>query len=172
MKFKSFETERLLIQPTTELDAAFILGLFNMPKWIQFIGDRNIRTVDDAKDYIRDRMIPQFERLGFGNYTMIEKDGNQKIGTVGLYDREGLDGIDIGFALLPEYEQQGFAFEASKCLLDAAFNEFGLTVVRAITTSDNLASQKLLDRLGLKPTGTTKLSADDEELLVYAINKP
>jgi len=171
MEYKIFETERLIIRPTIETDAEFIFELLNTPKWIKYIGDRNIQTLESAKEYIKQKMIPQLERLGYSNYTIIRKEDNQKIGSCGLYDRAGLQGIDIGFALLPEYEQKGFAFEASNKIKDAAFDEFEIETISAITTKDNVSSQKLLEKLGLKFMGTTKLPDDDEELLVYKIEK-
>ena len=169
MKYKSFETERLIIRPTSESDSEFIFELLNTPKWLKYIGDRNIKTVEDAKDYIKKKMISQLQRLGYSNYTLIRKQDNQKIGTCGLYDRDGLDGIDIGFAFLPEYEKKGFAFESSNKLKEVAFSEFDIKVISAITTKDNISSQKLLEKLGLKFIETTKIPNDDEELLLYKI---
>jgi [ribosomal protein S5]-alanine N-acetyltransferase len=171
MEYKTFETERLIIRPTSENDSEFIFELLNTPKWIKYIGNRNIKTLENAKDYIRKKMVPQPERLGYSNYTLIRKTDNQKIGTCGLYDREGLEGIDIGFAFLTEYEKNGFAFEASNKLKDAAFNEFGIKVISAVTTKENSPSQKLLEKLGFKFTGTTQLPNDDEELFVYKIER-
>ena len=104
--YKSFETERLFIRPTTTIDSYFILELFNSPKWIENIGDRNIKSLEDASNYIEKNMISQLQRLGYSNYTVIRKSDNVKIGSCGLYDREGLDGIDIGFAFLPEYKKK------------------------------------------------------------------
>lgn len=169
--FKTFETERLFIKPTSQEDAEFIFELLNTPKWIENIGDRNIKSVEMAKDYIASKMHPQLERLGYGNYTLIRKTDGTKIGSCGLYDREGLEGIDIGFAFLPEYEGKGFAFEATDKLKNAAFNEFGLNAISAITSKNNVSSQKLLEKLGLKLTGTTTLPNDNEELLLYKIEK-
>jgi RimJ/RimL family protein N-acetyltransferase len=169
--YKTFETERLFLQPTSEEDAAFIFELLNTPKWIENIGDRNIMSVKMATDYIVNKMHPQLERLGYGNYTLIRKIDGVKIGSCGLYDREGLEGIDIGFAFLPEYEGKGFAFEAADRLKNAAFNEFGLNTINAITSKHNVASQKLLEKLGLELKGTTTLPNDNEELLLYKIEK-
>jgi len=171
MTYKSFETERLIIRPTSESDSELIFELLNTPKWLKYIGERNVKTIENAKNYINEKMIPQLERLGYSNYTLIRKQDNQKIGTCGLYDREGLKGIDIGFAFLPEYEKKGFAFESSNRLKEAAFNEFGIKTISAITMKDNTSSQKLLEKLGLKLIGTTKLPNDDEELLLYKIEK-
>jgi len=170
-KYKDFETERLLIKPTSEKDTEFIFELLNTPKWIKNIGDRNIKTDESAKNYILKRMLPQLENLGYSNYTLIRKIDKVKIGTCGLYDREGLEGIDIGFAFLPEYEKKGYAFEAADKIKDIAFNEFEITMISAITAKDNFSSQKLLEKLGLELTGTTKLPNENEELLVYKIEK-
>ena len=170
-KPKSFETERLVIMPTSIHDAKFIHRLMNTPKWIKFIGDRNVHSVSKAKEYIEDKMIPQQKKLGFSNYTIVKKNGGDKIGTCGLFDRAGLDGLDIGFALLPEFEGKGFAFEATKRIFDAAFHEFGITKLSAITTKDNRGSQKLLEKLGLRNKGTTMLPHTTEELLLYEIKK-
>lgn len=167
--YKSFETERLLLIPTSESDSDFVLSLFNTPKWLANIGDRGVYSVEDAKRYIQERMRPQLERLGFSNYTIVRKSDSAKIGICGLYDRAGLDGLDIGFALLPEFEGQGFAFEAVNRLKQAAFDEFGVTEILAITLPENVLSQKLLEKLGLKYAGLFRLPNDNEDLFLFRI---
>ena len=169
MKYTSFETERLLIQPTSESDAEFILELLNTPKWLRYIGDRNVKTLEQAKAYIKEKIIPQFERLGYSSYTIITKQDHKKIGTCGLYDREGLEGIDIGFAFLPQYEKKGFGLESSSKLMEVAFDKFNISTLSAITTKDNFSSQKLLEKLGLQFIEAIKMAHDDEELLLYKI---
>ena len=164
---KSYSTQRLLLKPTSKEDASFILELMNTQKWKQFIGDRKVHTVADAEAYIQNKMTPQLERLGFSNYTIIRKNDDVKVGTCGLYDRAGLEGIDIGFALLPAYEKQGYAYEASKKLMQVAYSNFGYKTVNGITVKENIASQKLLEKLGLKQIGTTIIPNDTEELLLY-----
>lgn len=167
---KSFETERLQLAPTVLEDAPFIFELMNSPKWLQFIGDRNINSVEDARTYITTRITPQLQRLGYSNYTVCRKMDMKRIGSCGLYDREGLDGIDLGFAFLPEYEGQGYAFEASERLLQAAFQEFGLNQLSAITAKDNYASQRLLTKLKFEVVKTISLPKDTQELLLYTYN--
>lgn len=167
--YKSYNTERLIIKPTTVEDADFIFQILNMPKWIQNIGDRNVKSVDDAKDYITTKMQPQLERLGYSNYTVIRERDNAKIGICGLYDRAGLEGLDIGFAFLPPYERMGYAFEAAEKIKNIAFKELGIKSISAITSKTNVASQKLLVKLGFDSMGITKLPDDSEELLLYKI---
>ncbi len=165
----SFETERLIIRPTGIEDAALILELMNTPKWLEFIGDRNVKTMEGSRAYIEEKMLPQLERLGYANYTVIKKSNGTKIGTCGLYDREGLEGIDIGFAFLPQFESQGYGFESALCIKNAAFEEFGIDSLRAITSKKNFASQKLLEKLGFTCTGVTTLPNENEELLLYKL---
>ena len=169
--FKTLETERLFIRPTIQEDASFILELMNSPKWLEFIGDRNIKTLKNAQEYIELKMTPQFKRLGYGNHTVICKRDDSKIGSVGLYDREGIKGIDLGFAFLPKYEGKGYAFEASYRLQQAALEEFGLNFLSAITTKNNVASQRLLVKLKFELTGTIVLPSDTEALLLYTFKR-
>ncbi|MFK7921027.1 MAG: GNAT family N-acetyltransferase [Bacteroidia bacterium] len=168
-KYASFETERLILKPTDLDDAEYVFEQFNTPKWLANIGDRNIHSIEDAENYIKARHIPQFDRLGYGNYIMIRKHDQQKIGSCGLYDREGLKGIDIGFALLPTYEGKAYAYEASLRLKEIAIEEFGLRSIGAITTKTNLASQNLLTKLGLEFVEFRKIPGDDEELMYYLL---
>ena len=102
----SYETDRLILKPAEVQDADFFLELYNMPSFIQYIGDRNLRTKKDAENYITSRFIPQIEKLGFGNYVVILKEDNTKIGAVGIFEREGLDVLDIGFSFLEKYEER------------------------------------------------------------------
>ncbi len=170
-EFFEFETERLLLRPTRIADAPFIYKLFNTPKWLKYIGDRNIKSVEAAATYIKHKMLPQLERLGYSSYTVIRKSDQEYIGTCGLYDREGLEGIDIGFAFLPEFEGQGFGYEAAIQLKEVAFQQFGLKKINAITGKENLASQKLLRKIGLQYVGVTKVGEEAEEVLFYSLER-
>ena len=158
-----------MLKPTIEEDAPLILALLNSPKWLQYIGDRNVHSEADAGLYIRTKMTPQLERLGYSNYTVIRKLDGEKMGVCGLYDREGLEGIDIGFAFMPEYEQKGYAFEAANEIKRAALEVFGINRICAITTRGNTASQKLLEKLGLTFSKTVQLPNDKEELMYYEL---
>ena len=171
MEYKCFETERLIIRPTIEEDAEFVLELLNSPKWIEYIGDREVRTLDAAKAYIQERMISQLKRLGFSNYTLIRKSDNHKIGACGLYDRPGFEGVDIGFALLPAYERKGYAYEAANRIKQAAFEDFKFEKISGITSKRNLASQKLLEKLGLVFVRESIFPEGEEEIFVYEITR-
>ncbi len=167
--YKSFKTERLFLKPTSEEDAPFLLELLNMPKWIKYIGDRNVKSVEAAKEYIRNKITPQLEKLGYANYTVIRKSDGVKVGSCGLYDREGMEGIDIGFAFLPQFEKQGYAFEAANKIKEVGISDFSIKQISAITTKDNFDSQKLLEKLGFQYIEDIKLPDDDAELLLYRL---
>jgi RimJ/RimL family protein N-acetyltransferase len=164
---KSLETERLVLQPMSMDDGPFIFELYNSPNFIRFIGDRNIKSITDAENYITAKFLPQFERLGYGNFLIKLKSDDTKIGGVGVFEREGLEVHDIGFSFLPEFEGKGYGFEASKKLMETVVSEFGLKKISAITSKENIASQKLIEKLGLKYQSTVRLPDDDEDLLYY-----
>jgi [ribosomal protein S5]-alanine N-acetyltransferase len=166
-KYIFLNTERLLLRPALKQDAAFILKLFNTPKWIAHIGDRNVHSIEDAEKYIENRMTPQLERLGYGNFLVMRKEDGAKIGTCGLYDREGLEGIDIGFAFLPEFEKKGYAFEAASRMKQAAIHDFGIKEIKAITVEYNVESRNLIEKLGLSFVKKFYMEGDSEELMLY-----
>lgn len=169
-KINHLETERLTIRAISSEDAEFILELYNSPKFIEFIGDRKIRTREDAEKYITEKFLPQYDRLGFGNYLIIRKSDGHKVGSVGIFEREGLDVHDIGFSSLPEFEGNGYGFESASKLLETVAREFSLKKVSAITTKTNFSSQKLIEKLGLKFRKLVTLPGDDVELLYYEIS--
>ncbi|ASW75306.1 GNAT family acetyltransferase [Chryseobacterium piperi] len=162
-----YETERLIIRPVSLDDAPFILDLYNRPNFIRYIGDRHLKTISDAENYIKNRFLPQLEKLGFGNYLLITKDENEKIGAVGIFEREGLDIVDIGFSLLNEFEGKGYAYEAAQKVKSIGMEDFGLTKISAITSKDNFSSQKLIEKLGLKFLKHITLPNEEEELMYY-----
>jgi len=165
--YRHFETERLILRPSGLEDADLVLELLNTPKWLQFIGDRNVKTLEEARSYIETRMLPQLERLGYSNYTLVRKSDGTLIGTCGLYDREGLEGIDIGFALLPQFEGRGYGFEAAERIKKVAFEDFAIEQLQGITTKENIVSQKLLKKLGFNLVGTTRLPNEKEDLFLF-----
>lgn len=164
---RNFETSRLILKPTTIDDATFIFELLNSPKWLKYIGDCDIKSLSDAVGYIEERIRPQQIEFGYSNYTVIRKSDGVKIGSCGLYKREELENIDIGFAFLPEYEKQGYGFESAKRMRDAAFKTFHLNKLCAITNRDNLASRRLLEKIGLKYMRDVVLSHKAQKLMYY-----
>ena len=167
--YKTLETDRLLIRPMQVTDAAFFLELVNSPKWLKYIGDRKVKTLKDSEEYIKAKMLPQLERLGYGNNIVIRKEDGIPVSSCGLYDREGLDGIDIGYAVLPQYEGKGYAFESVNKLKVTAFTDFDISKINAITLPENITSKNLLIKLGFTFQKIVKIPNDDAELMLFSI---
>lgn len=164
------ETKRLVLKPIQVEDASFLMNLMNSPKFIQHIGDRKISSIDIAENYIRSKMHTAFEKSGFPNFVLTLKDNGNKIGTCGIYDRDTLDGVDLGYALLPEYEQLGYATEAATAVIDIAKNQFKIGSIKAITTHENVDSQKVLNKLNFKYIKDIEMEGDDEILMLFELN--
>lgn len=167
--FKSYRTDRLILRPTQVEDAAFIIALFNSPGWLEHIGDRNVHTIPEAEQYIKAKMLKQYQERGFGNYTMITIADGTKVGTCGIYARPGMDEVDIGFAMLPDYMGKGYSYEAASQMMYLAQHEFGLTAITAITTKANIASQNLIKKLGLSYVKNIRIEGDPEVLQQYRL---
>jgi len=164
---KNYETERLILKPADLEDADFFLELYNLPSFIKYIGDKNLRTKEDAENYISNRFIPQIEKLGFGNYVVIHKELNKKIGAVGVFVREGISVPDIGFSFFPDFEGKGYAYESAVNLMEIVKTEFGVEKLSAMTSDENLSSQKLIERLGFQFKKYVIFPDDNEELRYY-----
>lgn len=161
------ETERLKLKPVNLEDAEFIYDLYNQPKFLQFIGDRKIRSVQDAARYIIEKFRPQIESLGYGNYVVIRKEDGTKLGSVGVFTRDGLNVQDIGFAVLPQFEGFGYATEAAMKVLEVIHAKFGVSKVSGITALDNYASEKVLGKLGLEYIKLVRLPGEEEDLKYF-----
>ena len=162
------QTKRLRIQEATAQDSAFFFKLLNSPNWIKHIGDRGITTEEHALAYIKDSLIDSYVKLGFGLYKVILDETNEAIGISGFLKRDYLDHPDIGFATLPEFEGMGYSFEAAFAIMKFGREELGIETIHAITSSENLASQNLLLKIGLKAKGKILPPDDDKELLLYS----
>lgn len=163
------ETERLRIRRLTIADDAFILRLLNDPSFIQNIGDRGVRTLDDAQAYILKGPIASYEKFGFGLWMVETRSAATAIGICGLLKREVLEDADIGYALLPEFWSQGYAREAASAVLSYAGRKLGLKRVVAVTNSDNQSSIRLLERMGFVYERMIRLSLDAPEIKLFAV---
>ncbi|RAJ05137.1 RimJ/RimL family protein N-acetyltransferase [Chitinophaga skermanii] len=164
---QTIETPRLTLRYLTPSDADFIFALLNMEDWKKYIGDRKIHTVDHARAYIQTTYMPHYDQNGFGNFGVELKETGQLIGTCGIFKRDGLDHVDVGFAFLPGYAGKGYAFEAASQLLDVAKNTYNITTVQGITVPYNKRSIALLERLGLQFVKHLMLPGDDEVLMLF-----
>ncbi|MBD0370532.1 MAG: GNAT family N-acetyltransferase [Pyrinomonadaceae bacterium] len=167
---KIIETDRLILRHLSVEDAEFMLRLLNEPSWLRFIGDKGIRTLEAARDYILKGPVEMYSRLGFGLYLVELKEENLSIGICGLIKRDSLEDVDIGFAFLPEYWGKGYAYEAASAVIDYGVNALGLKRIVAITSIDNDSSAKLLAKLGLRFEKLVKLSDDSEAVKLFGID--
>ncbi|MGI9544205.1 MAG: GNAT family N-acetyltransferase [Cyclobacteriaceae bacterium] len=161
-------TERLTLDEAVIQDAEFIFHLLNSPNWIEFIGDRGIKSIKDAERYIQNSLINSYKENGFGLYKMVLLEGNKPIGLCGLLKRTNLDHPDVGFAILPEFEGMGYTYEAAKATIEYAHSALSLPTILAITSEDNVRSQSLIKKIGLHYVGQTRLSTDEEELMLFS----
>jgi RimJ/RimL family protein N-acetyltransferase len=163
------ETDRLVLRRLSFDDAAFILQLLNEPSFLRFIGDKGVRTLDDARNYILSGPIASYERFGFGLYLTQLKASGVPIGICGLLKRDALKDVDLGFAFLPQFWRNGYAFESAAAVMAYGRNAFGLKRIVAITSPDNEASIGVLERLGFGFEEMVRMSKDDEVKL-FGVN--
>ena len=157
---ENITTPRLIICELSETDAEFILELVNDPDWLQYIGDRGVRNLEDARQYILNGPVASYREFGFGLYlTKLKPDGTP-IGICGLLKRKYLKDVDIGFAFLPVFRNQGYAVEAASAVMDHGRSVLGIKTIVAITSPDNTRSIKILKKLGLRYNRDVKIIDD------------
>ncbi len=161
------ETTRLTLREFILEDVHFIIALLNSPNWFEFIGDKGVRTLKDAKNYFNNNLLSSYKKNGFGLWLVQLKDSKIPIGMCGLVNRDSLDDIDIGFAILPDYEGLGYGFEIAKATIDYANYNLKINTIIAITDSNNIKSIKLLEKIGLRFERTLVLTESDS-VLVFA----
>ncbi|MBL4678460.1 MAG: GNAT family N-acetyltransferase [Mucilaginibacter sp.] len=138
-------TTNLTLRRLTINDAQFIFELLNTPTWKQFIGDRNINTLDDAENYILMMQKNFYDKYNLGLLSVSLKATDESIGLCGLLKRDYLDNPDIGFAFMPGYEGRGFGYESCEAII----KDYPFDKLYATTTNENIRSQKLIERCGL-----------------------
>jgi RimJ/RimL family protein N-acetyltransferase len=164
------ETGRLILRRLAVDDAEFIVELLNQPSFLRYIGDKEVRNNADAVRYIQDGPLASYERFGFGLYLVELKETGVPIGICGLLKRDSLPDVDVGFAFLPSYWSQGYAFEAAAAVMTYGRDVLGLRRIVAITSPDNEGSVRLLEKLGLRFERLIKLSADQSEVRLFGSN--
>lgn len=167
---KVLETDRLRLRHLSTGDAEFILELLNEPSFIRYIGDKQVRTLDDARGYVLNGPVKSYETYGFGLNLVELKSEGKPIGICGLLKRDTLPEPDIGFAFLPDYWNQGYAFEAAAAVMQHARASLGVENILAITSPDNEASGKLLGKIGFRFDRLVKLSEDADEVKLFTSN--
>lgn len=162
------KTERLILRQFSTDDAQFILELLNEPSFVRNIGDRGVRTLEEARSYILRIPIASYEQNGFGLYLIILKETGESIGMCGLIKRDALEDVDIGYAFLPRFWSKGFAVESARAVKDYARDVIRLKRLVAITDPENQGSIRVLEKIGLRFEKMVRLSEDDIELKLFA----
>jgi ribosomal-protein-alanine N-acetyltransferase len=162
------ETPRLALRTLTEADALFILGLLNEPSFIRNVGDRGVRTVEGARQYIALGPRASYTRFGFGLYLVELRTPLMPIGICGILKRDELPEPDIGFAFLPAYWSQGYALEAATAVRDYARDTLDLPRLLAIVSPTNATSIRLLERLDFRFQSLTRLTPEAHDVRLYA----
>jgi RimJ/RimL family protein N-acetyltransferase len=161
------ETERLILRELSTADHEFILKLLNEPSFLRYIGDKGVRNLDDARQYILTGPLASYKLNGFGLYLVALKESQTSIGICGLIKREALADVDIGFAFLPEFWNKGYAFESASAVIAHGKNVLKLHRIVAITDPDNMASGRVLEKLGLRFDRMIKFSEDGPETRLF-----
>lgn len=162
------ETDRLVLRHLTLNDAPFIVELLNEPSFLRFIGDRRVRSQQDARRYILDGPIASYKKNGFGLWLAFLKETGDPIGICGLLKRETLPDPDVGFAFLPAHWRQGYAFESASAVVRYGRESIGLGRIVAITSLDNAASIGVLEKLGLRFEAVVRLEGDATDVRLFA----
>jgi RimJ/RimL family protein N-acetyltransferase len=162
------ETPRLELRELILDDAEFILGLVNEPSFLANIGDKGVRTLDDAKQFILDGPWKRNQKPGYGQFMVELKPDVIPIGVCGLLHREKLDVTDVGCAFLPAYWRQGFAFESASAVMEYGRSTLGVDKIVGLTSKDNLASIRLLEKFGMTFERFVKMSDDDPGTVLYS----
>jgi [ribosomal protein S5]-alanine N-acetyltransferase len=163
------QTPHLALRELRAADAPFILRLLNDPAWLRFIGDRGVRTVEGAREYLETRMISTYAKLGFGLWMVEPRAGGPPMGICGLVKRDQLPEVDLGFAFMPEFRGQGHAYESALAVRDHGIRALGLARLLAITSPANADSVRLLERLGFARERDMPWAGDEKDMVtVYA----
>ncbi len=161
------KTDRLSLRKIDTDDADFMLRLLNDPAFIQYVGDKNTRDLASAKTYILEGPVASYQSHGYGLYLVETIDNRTPIGICGILKRDFLDHADLGFALIPEYREVGYAFEAAQATIELARSELKLSRIVAFTAANNTRSIKLLEKLGMAFDRMIDLPADGKRVKLY-----
>jgi RimJ/RimL family protein N-acetyltransferase len=163
------ETERLQLRWLTEDDADLMLAIWNDPAFIHFVGDRGVRTLDEARDAMQGGVLKLYRDFGYGPYRVAQKGTDVAMGICGLFKRDILEYPDIGYGLLPAFCGSGFAFEAAQAVVRHARDHMKLAELCAIVTAEHSRSIHLLEKLGMVAGESIRMPDDDEDVVLYAI---
>lgn len=161
------ETERLVLRQLTPEDAEFIVELLNEPAFIRNIGDKGVRTADDARLYILSGPVASYAKFGFGLYRVELKETAEPLGICGLLKRDSLDDVDIGFAFLEKFWAKGFAYESAAAVMEYGRGVLKISRIVAITSPDNEGSIRVLAKIGLRFEEMIRMPGSTEDTRLF-----
>jgi RimJ/RimL family protein N-acetyltransferase len=164
-------TERLALREMMPDDAPFIVELLTDPAFLKYIGDRGVRTLDDARRYIEHGPRAMYARLGIGLWVVETRDGGTPVGICGLLKRDTLPDPDVGYAFLPAHRGLGYATEAARACCEFGFAVRGFERVLAIVSPGNAASVRVLGKLGFRYEARRRFAPHEAEVDVYALER-
>lgn len=165
------ETERLQLSRLSYDDCEFIVELVNEPSFKRYIGDKNVKSHDDARRYLREGPIGNYEQFGYGLFLVNLRDTEIPAGICGLVKREEFDDPDIGFAFLKRHRENGYASESAKAVLEYGFETLKLRRIIALADPDNEPSIRLLEKLGFVNERAVRMPEDDHDINLFSIEK-
>jgi ribosomal-protein-alanine N-acetyltransferase len=161
------QTERLVLSRLSYADCEFIVELVNEPSFKRYIGDKKVRSHEDAQEYLRNGPVGSYERHGFGMFLVRDKSDNTPMGMCGLVKREKFDAPDVGFAFLQRFWANGYALESAIAVLEYGKNILQLPRIIAMVDSDNEASIRLVEKLGMTFASMVRMPGESQDINMY-----
>ena len=166
----NLQTQRLNLRWLTPGDEPLLLAIWNDPAFVHNVGDRGVRTTEEASEALANGPLQLYTDYGYGPFRVALADDDEPIGICGLFKRDNLGDPDIGFALLPDFCGQGLAYEAAAAVTLHARNTLGLKRITAIVSPGNTASIGLIEKLGMRFESMLTMPGDEQEICLYSVD--
>lgn len=164
------QTGRLSMRWLTLDDAELMLAIWNDPTFVRHVGDRGVRTLEDARTTLAEGPMTLYEKHGYGPYRVALRETDVPMGTCGLFKRDHLDDPDIGFGFLPEFCGRGYGWESAEAVTTHARESLGLKRLTAIVSPGNDASIGLIEKLGMQFECAIRMPGEDHDVSLYGID--
>jgi [ribosomal protein S5]-alanine N-acetyltransferase len=169
MTTEVLQTPRLALRHLEHADAPFVLELYNEPGWLRYIGDRGIRTLEDAQRHIAEGPAKMYVELGYGLYLVESRASGERLGICGILKRDTLPDVDLGFAFVERFCGRGYAYESAQAVISHASRHLGIRRIAAIASPDNHASERLLRKLGFALQPQLYRAKSGQDLSLYLL---
>ncbi len=163
-----FETPRLLLRPFLPEDAPGLLELNNDPEVQRFTGDPPFPSLEAARRFVLE--YPEYRRTGYGRWAVLQKTDGAFLGWCGLKLNEEEE-VDLGFRFLRRYRGRGYATEAAAACLDYGFRTLNLPEIVGRAMTENVASIRVLEKIGLQFRKEVFVPAHDARVRYYSLDR-